>query len=567
MVRQIAQRNGVTVKAYTGTTGVLLAMNVEPDRRTGLLGFAIKRRDGRTGRHEWLMGALPFPHMRHKPGTLLRSNIAPLQKFRWSDYRVYPDTSYEYAVYPVYGTAKHPELGDEAVVAVRTASMTQGDHQVIFNRAAAASQAFSRKFPQIADQLDAARRQKQPAPPLPPQVLEWLTRGVLERILSFIQQAADPTWALDVAIYEYQLPDIVDAIAAAHARGVAVRVVYHAKPNDPATTENEHALESLPLAVKQGRITYGICHHKFMVLSRIEMGDRVPEAVLCGSTNFTHNGVYRQANVVHVVCQSDIAQAYLALFDGLFRGDSVGETRRYINRVNAIAPDQFIPSSSTLFAGFSPRTGQIDLNTFIQLVRNAKRDVLFCTAFRLYAGLEEAFLGEPHDSILRYGLQNSRSIITGIHADRTADFTATAMLNEGLEGFLKESTAGQRGNILIHTKLIVIDFTSDHPIVISGSHNFSSNASRTNDENFLIIQGDPRVADCYGCELMRLYDHYRFRFRVRQDAQARSLENSRENSAIASSRRLTLSPNDGWTTPYFTEGNLKQADRLRFSGC
>lgn len=37
---------------------------------------------------------------------------------------------------------------------------------------------------------------------------------------------------------------------------------------------------------------------------------------------------------------------------------------------------------------------------------------------------------------------------------------ATAMLGNGLEGFLKESTKGQRGNILIHTKLIFVDFTS-----------------------------------------------------------------------------------------------------------
>ena len=86
------------------------------------------------------------------------------------------------------------------------------------------------------------------------------------------------------------------------------------------------------------------------------------------------------------------------------------------------------------------------------------------------------------------------------------------MLNSGLEGFLKESTAGQKGNILIHTKLIVVDFTADAPTVISGSHNLSASASNGNDENYLILRGATDVADCYGVELMRLYDHYRFRF-------------------------------------------------------
>jgi len=156
---------------------------------------------------------------------------------------------------------------------------------------------------------------------------------------------------------------------------------------------------------------------------------------------------------------------------------------------------------------------------------------------------------------LRYGLQNTRSTITGVHGDRTADFTATAMLSDGLEGFLKESTKGQKGNILIHTKLIVVDFTSDAPIVISGSHNFSGNASRNNDENFLIIQGNTDVADCYGCELMRLYDHYRFRYKVK-DAIA-------QGEAVQAPR---LKPNDSWTDEYFSPGSLKLADRLRFSG-
>ena len=39
----------------------------------------------------------------------------------------------------------------------------------------------------------------------------------------------------------------------------------------------------------------------------------------------------------------------------------------------------------------------------------------------------------------------------------------------------------------------------------------SKSASEGNDENFLIVHGNTDVADCYGCELMRLYDHYRFR--------------------------------------------------------
>jgi phosphatidylserine/phosphatidylglycerophosphate/cardiolipin synthase-like enzyme len=548
-MRQTTRKDGISVRAYAGTTGVILAMNVAPEQKKGLLGFAIERIDGRSGKKEWLTGMLPFPHMQIRPGQLIPSNRAPIQKFRWSDYRVFADTDYEYIVHPVYGTPEKLKVEAGLSVRVKTASSLNGDHCILFNRAAAASQAFSRKFPQVEADLEAARKAKKPRPPLPPEALAWLSRGVLEQILRFIDRATNETWAIDIAIYEYELPEIIQAVEAAHTRGVNVRVVYHAKPDDEQTELNAKNLAGLPDEVKRARVTHNICHHKFIVLSRMEFGKRSCQAVLCGSTNFTENGVYRQANVVHIVNRSDIAQTYLDLFEGLFRGDNPTTTRRYINQKNPI------DSGNPLFAGFSPRTGKKDLQAFVDLVKSADRDVLFCTAFDLFDPLEQAFLGEPNDPVLRYGLQNSRSKISGFHADRTAEFTAAAMLDAGLEGFLKESTQGQKGNILIHTKLIIIDFTSDHPTIISGSHNFSSNASQGNDENFLIVQDNVDVADCYGCELMRLYDHYRFRFRLRD------LEE--EGKEI---KPPMLTPDDRWTTDYFTAGTLKMTDRLRFAG-
>ena len=115
-----------------------------------------------------------------------------VQRFRWSGYRVYPDTEYRYAVHPVYGTPARPDLEDGPSVAVRTAGLS-GEHGVLFNRAAAASQAFSRKFPEVEVELEAARKDRREPPPLPEKTLAWLSRGVLEQIVKLIERAADPT--------------------------------------------------------------------------------------------------------------------------------------------------------------------------------------------------------------------------------------------------------------------------------------------------------------------------------------------------------------------------------------
>ncbi len=555
-MRAVGQADGISIKAYAGTTGVILAFDVAAGKREGLLGFAI-RRSGGNRPTKWLSGALSFPGVERKPGVFATSDSAPIQKFRWSDYTVFPDTTYTYEAHPVYGEPSKLRRDPGPSVTVMTSSVTRGDHRVVFNRAAAASQAFSRDFPEVEAELAAARKEKREAV-MPPRALAWLSRGALEQITSFCARALDQTWALDIAIYEYELHEIRDAIDAARYRGADVRIVYHAKPKDPQTVLNEEHTADWPESQKQARVTSRICHDKFVVLSRIDNERRTPTGVLCGSTNFTHNGVYRQANVVHTALRPELARKYLDLFEVLFGGATPGETKKWINVNNPLSSD------AGIVAGFSPRSGEVDLDLFAAEIRGAARDVLFCTAFDLNERILEALKGKPHDDILRFGLQNSRDEITGIHRDRTADFIAVAMLNEGLEGFLKESTAGQSGNILIHTKLVVVDFTSDAPTVISGSHNLSASASGGNDENFLIIRGAVDVADCYGVELMRLYDHYRFRWHQSPRSKVGVEDAAPPPPEDPTWPPGTLCPDDRWTKPYFDDGSLEAVDRLRF---
>ena len=144
----------------------------------------------------------------------------------------------------------------------------------------------------------------------------------------------DGQWALDIAIYEYELQAIVDAVNAAFERGVNVRVLYHAQPGDEDTIMNETSLEKIPAENKRGRVTHNIFHNKFMVLSRLDVaGQRQPEAVLCGSTNFTPNGVYRQANVVHVLDDTRVSTSYLHTFEQVWANPAdVGATRNWLTQ-------------------------------------------------------------------------------------------------------------------------------------------------------------------------------------------------------------------------------------------
>lgn len=564
-MRRVSELNGIRVKAYSGTTGVLLAFDIQPPKRKNLLGFAISREilsGNSAGRIGWLQGILDFPETTKGRGELIASNVAPIQKFRWSDYAVYPSVRYAYNVYPVYSSGTLPitasnrklflEAGPQVIVETQGYDSEDG---IIFNRAVASSQAFSRRFPDIDAEIEKAKKAGTlGTKTLPQKVLDWLSRGLVEQIEAFLSRAEGDGWAIDVAMYEYQLPRLHDALVAAGIRGVKVRIIYHGKTNDKTTAENEKLLHSRPIKNAQliPRITTALMHDKFAIIKRTgPNGEMRPVEVLTGSTNWTESGCYRQANVVHITRTPSALESYIEMFETLIQtNDDRGATKRWINKNNQI------PNTPDHFAGFSPRSNLDDIHVMAGLISNAKRDVIFSTAFELDDAISNALLGQPHDLILRLGVQNSKSNkLTGTHRDRTAQFTAAALLPGGLEGWLKETTAKQAGNIRIHTKAVVIDVTSDSPLVISGSHNFSKNASDSNDENYLIVRRDLDVADVYLCEIMRIYDHYRFRFAAKE-----------RGKAGQPSKPPALTGDDSWTNRYFVPNSLEELDRLRFSG-
>lgn len=60
--------------------------------------------------------------------------------------------------------------------------------------------------------------------------------------------------------------------------------------------------------------------------------------------------------------------------------------------------------------------------------------------------------------------------------------------------------------VWLHHKFIVIDYGTDHPVVITGSHNMSTSAEDKNDEALLVVR-DRAVAESYFRMFREAYDH------------------------------------------------------------
>ena len=72
------------------------------------------------------------------------------------------------------------------------------------------------------------------------------------------------------------------------------------------------------------------------------------------------------------------------------------------------------------------------------------------------------------------------------------------------------------GFAIIHNKIVVIDPFSDNCTVVTGSHNLGFRASHNNDENMVIVRGHRGLAEAYACHVLDLYDHYAWRFLLKQ---------------------------------------------------
>ena len=534
-MRKANQANGLTVAAYAGSTGVQLAWDLDEAKRADLLGFGIRRYRGGNKTGDDLRGGITFPDQVHEPGQFLSTLAAPIQGFRWGDYTVYPGTSYRYEIVPRYANPDWSSMkdGKSVTISVRTepldgrSATPPSIHTIAFNRAVAASQAYERKF----DDSN---------PGTNPAAFNWLTRDLDDVLLDYFDRAIDRTWALDVVIYEYELEEVRAALRAARGRGVAVRLVFHDRQSDKdkQTPQNEAAVKAdgWKKAAK-GRLTSAICHDKTVVLSRLEGDVRKPQAVLTGSTNWTLNGLSYQANVAHVVNDETLAGQFLALFEQLWGGADTSATKAWIEANNPLPA-----ADAPVGLVFSPRAKKADLKRYVEVLNGAQRSLIFATAFDLDDTIEDALLGTGN-TVLRFGLQNSASRITGYNRERAVNFTAKGRLTTAPPGFRAESYHGQDGNLLVHLKTVVIDFDTDQPTVITGSQNFSGSSSASNDENALVIRGDTRVADIYMVELFRLFDHYKARYKAKDETLT--------NTAGTNTRREFLDTTAAWADKYF----------------
>jgi phosphatidylserine/phosphatidylglycerophosphate/cardiolipin synthase-like enzyme len=579
-MRASITKNGLTLRVIAGTRDAIIAIDLQENKRKGCLGFSIQKTTlgpaaqplpADEQKAVWLPNMVRFAGVPLPANeTFSTTEDAPLQKFRWGDYMLEPATTYRYKVIPRYGKPGALEtlagLEDGVTVEVTTEDSNSEDTYVYFNRAAAASEAFNREFPDVKDVSDttdeAAAARK------------WLSNGLEEAILGFLNKAEKGD-ALHAAVYEFQKPELLNGLKAAALRGVEVKVAYHhrnAGAKDHTYTKNDDAVkaaglddaslaaENLPPIVKQRKSNpqNAIMHNKFVVLLKSDGTKPVPRAVWTGSTNWTDGGLYGQLNVGHAVFDNDVAAAYEAYFELLY-ADSDAQTMKH--QLAGLTPVSILlPGEHKVMPVFSPQSNDVMLHLYAKICEDAK--MLMVSAPFALSPIILTTISEKKDDVLRFllldkiGSLGKGEMVHVIEGDPNDSIAVATTISSPLHDFQGKLLEGKESfhhaGIHIHSKIILVDPLGSDPIIVTGSANFSNNSTEVNDSNSLILRGFTSVADIYATEFMRMFEHYHFR--------------AKAAAAADKSKAITLIEDDSWSDEYYVVGSNEEKDRRMFAG-
>jgi phosphatidylserine/phosphatidylglycerophosphate/cardiolipin synthase-like enzyme len=275
--------------------------------------------------------------------------------------------------------------------------------------------------------------------------------------------------SIDAALYEMNSQPITGALIAAKQRGVRVRVVTDgdAGINAPDTTVTQ--LEAKDIPVMSDGTRNAQMHDKFVVIDQAY--------VWTGSTNLTHNGIYKQNNNAIFIRSSKLAQNYTTEFEELFAGE-FGKT----SPNNTPNPDITIDGTEieTIFESEGDVPKRLS-----ELISNA-HTVRFL-AFSFTESMDWSDASGSHsvmDELIRQA--QSGLDVRGV-VETTSRQYVKPMVCAGMD-------VRQSGNSLgfMHDKVFIIDGS----IVLTGSFNFSASAANSNDENVLIIH-NTGIANAY----------------------------------------------------------------------
>jgi phosphatidylserine/phosphatidylglycerophosphate/cardiolipin synthase-like enzyme len=434
-----------------------------------------------------------------------------------------------------------------------TLSGDVGDRMsAFFNRGLVISQFMARFLEklrienQLATRVDALKLFKKNLDKHDDRIRLFLGGALRERMLELLADAKAKKQHVFGALYELDDDELVEALTKLKSRGHIVLSNGSIKKRKNETSEQarkrdqnssarkrlkDAGLEVIKRAISPGALG----HNKFLVFAS-DAATPKAQTAWTGSTNWTKTGLCTQINNGLLVEHAGFASEYLEQWKRLRAAQSTFPPALVTSnsKVHKVAVGQ-----SRTDIWFTRASAKVDLAAIDAAISGAKHGVLFLMfqpggagtlgtirkmlekpAGRYIKGVvstlpPESAEDEDHVDVSVHTGDEGHRVSFDVVQPRGIDnpfasFAATVARQEFLSNV---------GFAIVHSKLIVVDpFT--RPVVITGSHNFSTTASNANDENFVIVRDNPRLARAFAAHILSVYHHYRWMAHVAEQQKA-----------------------------------------------
>jgi len=489
----------------------------------------------------------------------------PFQRYLWWDYSVEVNDEVIYQVIPVVGPDKDHLAPDPAQASpkskpVRVTGQVMAHIGAYFNKGIIAAQWVARELAAEAQSGEARKTSLQRIIKKKDDPLRNALSGMLRTaILKELRDANDKKWSIYAALYELNDPELIAALKKFGPRCNLIlgNGAFKSGENDENADVRKELKTKSTIKVFD-RIVTGehFAHNKFVVFC--DEHD-APQKVLSGSTNWTVTGLCTQANNGLLIADPKVAQTFRAEWDALknakngFPGTLVtgNSKRRSFSVDGASVTTWFAPTSAqqdmkeareliarandgALFLFFNPGQFADDndkatlLQSLVERMQPGKPGYKKGLYFRgvvnqKIAGLTDADgepvdssgdehddTADPHDP----ATPDSPVLLYGEHASAPVrapkSVLVPAAITSTFAGWAQELLSI---GVMVHSKVVVLDPFGDNPVVMTGSHNMGTKASRANDDNLVIVQGPPArgLAIAYAVNIIAIYQEYRWR--------------------------------------------------------
>lgn len=312
----------------------------------------------------------------------------------------------------------------------------------------------------------------------------YIPGGFAAKIAEYIDKA---NYSIDVAIYNVNEggSEIINALNRAQARGVSVRYI-----TDPGANSYGRAnLQNIPSSVcscpENENGPSPIMHNKFVVVDPVSAQNSY---VLTGSANWTSNNLNDDPNDLLIIQDQALAKAYQLEFNEMWGSEGAtpnpDEAAFGADKIFN-TPSKFIIGGKLVELYFSPSDGTN--NKIIEAIQTTNSDVRFALADLTRDDIASVLIAEDSIGWSVKGLIENDGDASSLVLGRFANYSMEVHDTE----------------FKLHHKFVVVDALRQEsdPQVLTGSHNWSTNADLRNDENTLIIH-DGTIA-------MAFFNHWR----------------------------------------------------------